>query len=322
MTAGGDSAQAMESWSTAYNACYQLCEDEKLDECIRVAKSHLRDESMPLHHRMLFELILARSIGCWYEANGAIRRCEAIWQSMYAYHGHDHHKDVQERLAETRQLIDDARREHDRKPRPMRDPRLAEYDGYEDDDLDDVAEWFEVDVDWSSEEVPYMEPGESEDVGETMEVDSGIKPGVERIPSERVEVEVDADAKRSMPQGIVKVDDIKSVVEEVNADAKRSMSSGIAKVEDVKPVKEPSLKRKQSEVAMMDGQTQPVESAGSELDGSAKKKPSLASRLLKSTKSTMGLKGKDHLKEVKKRGSVMSFLPFSLESNTRCPPCA
>jgi hypothetical protein len=78
MASGGHSEQTPEQWSTAYNACRQLCDEEKLDECIRVAKRHLKDTSMPLYYRMLFELILARSIGCWYEANGAIRRCEAV----------------------------------------------------------------------------------------------------------------------------------------------------------------------------------------------------------------------------------------------------
>jgi hypothetical protein len=298
MAAGGDSAQAMESWSTAYNACHKLCEDKKLDECVRVAKRHLRDESMPLYHRMLFELILAGSIGDWYEANDAIRRCNAIWHNTHAYHQNDPDEYVQESLAEIRQLLDDARRDHDMKPRAMEDPRLEgwryqqgaeEEENAQDEEIEGMGEgeWCEEDV-WSSEEEP-MEPGESEDVGETMEVDIDVKPEVERTPSEMVEAEM------------------MEVEKEVSADAKRSMSPGIAKVEDVKPVKEPSLKAKQSEVAMMDEQTQPVESAGSGLDGSAKKKPSLASRLLKRTKSTMGSKGKDkdNLKEVKKRGSAI-----------------
>jgi hypothetical protein len=286
MAPSGGSAQVMESWSTAYNACRHLCDEAKLDECIRLAKHHLKDDFMPLYHRMLFELILARSIGCWYEANGALRRCEAIWQSTHAYHGHDHHKDVRDNLAETRRLIDGARRDHDRKPRAMEDPRLEGYEGDEDDDIDDVAEWFEVDVDWSSEEVPFVEPGESKDVGETMEVDDSVKLGVDRMPSDMVEVEV-----------------------EVDADAKRSMSPENVKVEDVRSVVEPSSKAKESEVDMMDEQAQPVKSAGSGLDDSAKKKPSLASRLLKSAKSTMGLKGKDkdNLKEVKRRGSEMGL---------------
>jgi hypothetical protein len=187
----------------------------------------------------------------------------------------------------------------------MEDPRLAGYEGDEDDDMDDVAEWYEVDVDWSSEEVPFVEPGESKDVGETMEADSSVKLEVERVPSEMVEVEVDADAKRSIPSGIVKIEDVKSVVEEVDADAKRSMSPGIVKVEEAKAVVEEPPLNAESEVDMIDEQTQPIESAGSGLHGGAKKKLSLASRLLKRTKTTMGLKG--NLKEVKKRGSAMGL---------------
>jgi len=68
--------------------------------------------------------------------------------------------------------------------------------------------------------------------------------------------------------------------------------------QDAKPVvaEEPSftLKAVDSEVDMEDEQTQAVGSAESEsaLDSGIKKKPLLASRLLKSMKSTMGIKGK------------------------------
>jgi hypothetical protein len=137
-----------------------------------------------------------------------------------------------------------------------------------------------------------MELGESTAIGEAMEVDS-VKPGVERMPLEMVEADVDADAKRNMPSRTAKVEDeeAKSVV-----------------VEDpplkAVVVEERSLKAVESEVDMMDEQSQPVESAG--LDCGAKKKPSLASRLLKKTKSTTGKKGKDTPdKEIRKKGSTM-----------------
>jgi hypothetical protein len=106
---------------------------------------------------------------------------------------------------------------------------------------------------------------------------------------------------------MVKVEDVKSVVKEVDADAKRSMSPGTVKVEEAKAVVEEPPSNAEPEVDMMDEQTQPIEGAGSGLHGSAKKKLSLASKLLKRTKTTIGLKGKDkdNSKEVKKRGPAM-----------------
>ena len=73
---------------------------------------------------------------------------------------------------------------------------------------------------------------------------------------------------------------------------------------------EPSLKAVESEVDMMDEQTQPpVRSA---VDEGSKKKRSLASRILKSTKSTIGRgkdqdKDKDNLKDIKKKGWKMDL---------------
>jgi hypothetical protein len=94
-----------------------------------------------------------------------------------------------------------------------------------------------------------------------MPFDSSGKTGVDHTPSEMVDVE--ADAKRSMPPGIVKVEDqgdVKSVVDE--------------------PLL--SLKAVESE---MNEQNQPLEStrSGPVLDGGTKKK-SLASRARESVK--------------------------------------
>ena len=124
-----------------------------------------------------------------------------------------------------------------------------------------------------------------------MEVD-GVKPGGERMPLEKVEAEaeVDADTKRNVPSGIVKVEDndAKPVVDLV--------------------VKEPSLKDVESEIDMMDEQTQPP--VGSDVDEGSKKKRSLASRILKRMKSTIGRgkdQDKDNLKDIKKKGWKMDL---------------
>jgi hypothetical protein len=309
------SAQVVKPWNTAYNACLQLYEDDKLEKCIAVVQRHLEDDSMPLYHRMLFELILGGSIGSWWEAGDHFRRCEGIWQNTYAHHQNDADELVQDSLADIRQLLDNMQREHDLKPRSMEDPRLADFEEDEDEECDEDAEDYDimegeeyvVDEDWESEEAPMMELGESGDVGaidadeeedadavmklgeskhvrETLEVESTVKPEVERMPLEMLEL--DAEAKDSMPSGSMKVEDVKSVVK-------------------------PSSKAGELEVDMM--------SAGSGIDGGAKKKQSLASRaqqLLKKTKSTLGSTGKNQDKKVKKRGSAMD-LTLRLASKAR-----
>ena len=160
MAGDGHFAEVQKSWSAAYDRCYRLYDDDKLEECIEVAERHLKDDSMPLYHRMIFELLLGGSLGCWYEAGDAIRRCEAIWHNTHAHHQHDTDKLVQDSLAEIRQLLDGMQREHVMQPRAMEDPRLEGYEGdeedeEEDDDLD-VAQWYVVDEDWESEEEPMM----------------------------------------------------------------------------------------------------------------------------------------------------------------------
>jgi hypothetical protein len=334
------SAQVVKSWNTAYNACLQLYEDDKLEKCIAVVQRHLEDDSMPLYHRMLFELILGGSIGSWWEAGDHFRRCEGIWQNTYAHHQNDADELVQDSLADIRQLLDNMQREHDLKPRSMEDPRLADFEEDEDEECDEDAEDYDimegeeyvVDEDWESEEAPMMELGESGDVGaidadeeedadavmklgeskhvrETLEVESTVKPEVERIPSEMVEdvgntMQVDSSVKpevERMPLEMLELD----------AEAKDSMPSGSMKVEDVKSVVKPSSKAGELEVDMM--------SAGSGIDGGAKKKQSLASRaqqLLKKTKSTLGSTGKNQDKKVKKRGSAMD-LTLRLASKAR-----
>jgi hypothetical protein len=163
MPSSSHSAQALQSWSTTYDACYQLYDDDKLEECINVAERHLEDDSMPLYHRMLFEL-LGGSLGDWYEADDAIRRCEATWHTTHNYNQKDTDEFIRDSLAEIHQLLDGMQQEHVMKPQAMEDPRLAEYEeggeeggeeGEEDEDDDDmgVVQEYEVGVDWTDEEI-------------------------------------------------------------------------------------------------------------------------------------------------------------------------
>jgi hypothetical protein len=115
---------------------------------------------------MLFELLLGGSLGDWYEADDAIRRCEATWHTTHNYHQNDTDELIRDSLAEIRQLLDGMQQERATKPHAMEDPRLAEYEEGsgegeedeedEDDDMGEVQE-YEVEVDWTDEEIKEEE---------------------------------------------------------------------------------------------------------------------------------------------------------------------
>jgi hypothetical protein len=58
-------AQVLKARSTAYDVCYQLYDEDKLEECIESAESQLGDSSIPFYDRMLFELLLAACLDDW-----------------------------------------------------------------------------------------------------------------------------------------------------------------------------------------------------------------------------------------------------------------
>jgi len=118
------SPQVLESRAAKYDECYQLYDDDRLEECIDTIESHLTDSSVPIYHRMKFEIVLAACLGDWYEADDAIVRCEDLWQSTNAaYQQRDADDDdadddelVQEGLQDIRELLDGLRFHHDALP--------------------------------------------------------------------------------------------------------------------------------------------------------------------------------------------------------------
>jgi hypothetical protein len=216
----GYPAQVLLSWSTAYSACFQLYEDDKLEACIDTAESHLSDMSMPLWHRMKFELVLASCLRDWWEAEDALNRCEIIWQSTHAYHKQDADADadadannlVQESLRDIRELLDGARAQHDVRPHAAEDPRVAE-DGdfeYDDDDLR-MADDFEED-----EEDEENEDEEAQDI--TMEFEQSVEETVEE--ADKSLKSMPSDVGSSMPAATGEVEEPVSSEPSSNVDVK------------------------------------------------------------------------------------------------------
>lgn len=65
-------AQDLESWATAYDECYRLYDDDKLEECIDTVEGYLSDSAVPTYIRMKLELIFAACIDDWNEAEDAL----------------------------------------------------------------------------------------------------------------------------------------------------------------------------------------------------------------------------------------------------------
>jgi hypothetical protein len=185
--------QISKARSAAYDVCYQLYDEDRLEECVESAEAQLCDSSMPFYIRMLFELLLAACLDDWWEATDALDRCDYIW------HLCDIDGSNQEALREVHELLDGLRADLALEPHAMDDPRTSyEQSGDEDDDA--VVE-YKVDKEYEAEEEDEDKADDDDDekdeklehvttqTGETTEVDCNVEPGVERTPPEIVEVE-------------------------------------------------------------------------------------------------------------------------------------
>jgi len=186
-------AQVLKARSTAYDVCYQLYDEDKLEECIESAESQLGDSSIPFYDRMLFELLLAACLDDWWEAKDALDRCDSIC------HLCDPDESNQEALREIRELLDGLRADLALELHAMEDPRIPHQESGDEDD--DVVAGYEVDKEYEAEEEDEEKAEDDEDgkdekledvttqTGETTKVDCNVEPGVERTPPEIVEVE-------------------------------------------------------------------------------------------------------------------------------------
>jgi hypothetical protein len=130
------SAQILQSWNEAFDVCQNLFDADELVQCIIAAERDLCDLSMPLYHRMRYELFLARSYGDWDKANNALIRCKAILASTSNNHKDDPNELIQERLQEVRELARGVRAQLDKQRHEMGVPRSL----YDDVDMVDESE--------------------------------------------------------------------------------------------------------------------------------------------------------------------------------------
>ncbi|SMQ53040.1 unnamed protein product [Zymoseptoria tritici ST99CH_1A5] len=165
------STQLMQLWTTGFDACHQLYEEDKLDACFEQVQRELVDQSMPLYHRMRFLLLFAACSDDWYEADDAIARCENIWQSTRSYHTPGADERVDDGLYEVRQLLDTMRRDLDLKPRVLIDREVEE----ENEDVDMAEDSEEEAEEEEDEEVDEEEEYDEDDFTAPVSVKSGLE---------------------------------------------------------------------------------------------------------------------------------------------------
>jgi hypothetical protein len=164
---------------------------------------------------MMFELLLSACLQDWWEAKGSLDRCDYIW------HLCDPAKRDQKYLREVRRLLDGLRAVNALEPHAMEDPGASRKGSGDEDD--DVGRIEECEGDEEGEEVgdeggdkDKDKDEEPEDAttqtGETTEVDSSVKPGVERMPSETVGVE----EVKSLVEPSPKASDETAIVEDIS----------------------------------------------------------------------------------------------------------
>jgi hypothetical protein len=212
--ADADYAHTFQSWSHAFNVCQNLYDDDELEDCIDATEQDLDDPSLPLYHRMRYELLLVRCHEDWHEANDALIRCEAIFQSVSTNHKDDPDEDVQKGLQEIRELIDGVRVHHDTQLREMEDEDeevddVDMMDGYDEDTQEDARE--DAQEDAGEEEAGEKEAGEEADKGA----------GEDATMKMEEMVEDDNSVKRTPLSETGEIEDMKLVVEpEPSSDSK------------------------------------------------------------------------------------------------------
>jgi len=164
---------------------------------------------------MMFELLLAACLDDWWETKDALDRCGYIW------HLCDPAQRNQEALRKIRGLLDDLRADLALELHAMEDPRVLRK---ESEDEDDVVEWIEeCEAEEKDDEVEDEDGDDDKDkdeepedvttrTGEATEIDSNVKPGVERMPSESAEVE----EVKSTVEPSPKASDETAIVEDVS----------------------------------------------------------------------------------------------------------
>ena len=179
MTADDYADPAFEQWNNAFNACQNLYDDDELEECVNATEQDLDDPSMPLYHRMRYELLLAGShegLCEWWQAEDALTRCEAIFHSTSTNHKDDTDESIQKCLRDLRELIEGVRAHHAVQPHTLARPTYEDdvdmmdwYDGEADEQADkqadkDVKMEEIVEDENSVRRMPLSETGEIEDM--------------------------------------------------------------------------------------------------------------------------------------------------------------
>ena len=93
-------------FTNSVNEAMALFDADKLKDCIAFAHELLADREIPLYHRMKVLIILASTVGNWYEAEGYLMDAESIWKIHRHWHPEGEHEWLDESMAEIRFELD------------------------------------------------------------------------------------------------------------------------------------------------------------------------------------------------------------------------
>jgi hypothetical protein len=97
-------------FTDGFNEANALWEQDRLEECIVKAHELLAEQAIPRYHRMKTLLLLASTVGDWYEANSYRVEAEALWQIVRRWHPEGEDENIDGHMAEIRGILEDADR--------------------------------------------------------------------------------------------------------------------------------------------------------------------------------------------------------------------
>ncbi|KAK4497263.1 hypothetical protein PRZ48_011713 [Zasmidium cellare] len=95
------------AFTERFNAVAQLCDENKLDDCIEQARELLDEPVLPRYHRMKTWVLLGAIVGDWEEANDCCARANSLWRIVRRWHPAGVNEKTDRAMQELRDMLDE-----------------------------------------------------------------------------------------------------------------------------------------------------------------------------------------------------------------------
>ena len=95
------------AFTKAMSEAGNLCNKDRLDECIEMARALLADKSISRHQRMKALLFLASTLGDWEDANNCHVEAETLWRVHRRRHPEGENAALDMYMDELREFLDE-----------------------------------------------------------------------------------------------------------------------------------------------------------------------------------------------------------------------